>query len=61
MEKKWIQKIRYSRLRIRSALLFLQVLLPFGLYASLQMGWPLPAGLSAGAFVLSMGVMVWLG
>ena len=50
-----------SKQRLRTGLLMLQILLPFGLYAAMQMDARLPAVLIAGAFVLCMTVMVWVG
>ena len=42
-------------------LLLLQILLPFGLYAAMRLDAALLAWIAAGAVVLSMGVMIWLG
>lgn len=48
-------------LREKIILLFLMVLLPLGLYAAMQMGASFLAWIIAGALMLSMGVVVWLG
>jgi len=61
MGEKTAKKNQKSKLRLRTVLMFLQILLPFGLYAALQMDGSLAAGVIAGAFLLSMGMMVWLG
>ncbi len=50
-----------SNLRLRTGLMFLLILLPFGLYAAMQMGSMLAAMVFAAGFVLSMAVMVWAG
>ena len=47
--------------RMRTGLLVLQILLPFGLYAAMRLDSQLSAVLIAGAFVLCMAVMVWVG
>ena len=47
--------------RLRTGLLMLQIFLPFGLYAAMQGDAQLAAVLIAGAFILSMGAMVWVG
>ena len=61
MSEKRANKSQSSKLRLRAALMALQILLPFGLYIALQSGASLAGAILAGAFVLSMGVMVWLG
>ena len=48
-------------LREKIILLFLQILLPFGLYMAMRMDASYFAWISAGALILSMGVMVWVG
>lgn len=50
-----------DNLRVRTILLLVQILLPFGLYLALQWESPLAAGLIAGVFTISMGLLVWLG
>ena len=46
---------------LRGMLLLVQILLPFGLYAAMR--WESGTGMVvfSGAFLLSMGVLVWLG
>ena len=50
-----------SKLRLRTGLMLMQILLPFGLYAAMQIDSHLMAVLIAIAFVFSMGAMVWVG
>ena len=50
-----------SKLRLRTGLMLMQILLPFGLYAAMQIDSQLTAVLIAIAFVFSMGAMVWVG
>lgn len=47
--------------RIKTALLLLQIILPFGLYFALEWDNSLASGVIAVLFVLSMFVLVWLG
>ena len=50
-----------ASLKLRSVLLVLQMLLPFGLYFALEWQSLLGAWMIAGIFTLSMGLLVWLG
>ena len=50
-----------DNLKVRTILLLVQILLPFGLYLALQWESTLAAGLIAGVFTISMGLLVWLG
>ncbi len=59
VEKKQIKT--NGTLRMRVILLFLQILLPFGLYIMLIWGLPLGAWVIAAVIVISMAVLVWLG
>jgi len=52
---------RAVRMRARAVLFIVQVTLPFILYLTLKWSNPLPAGLVAALFVLSMLYLVWLG
>lgn len=61
VDKKRAKMKKKSNFRLKTALMILQILLPFGLYFAMQLGSSLAAGLVAGAFVLSMGGLVWLG
>jgi hypothetical protein len=56
-DKKFIQ----VGLREKTILFFLMVLLPLGLYAAMELGANLLTWAIAGALMLSMGVLVWLG
>lgn len=47
--------------KVRAVLLLLQILLPFGLYFAIRIESLVPAGLLAAAFLISMGVLLWLG
>ena len=46
---------------LRGMLLLVQILLPFGLYAAMHWGSGSGMVFFSGAFLLSMGVLVWLG
>ncbi len=48
-------------LKVRTALLLIQVLLPIGLYWALVSENTIATIILAGLFVISMGLMVWLG
>jgi len=61
MNEKNKEAQKKSKHRLRTGLMFMQILLPFGLYAAMQIDSQLAAGLIAIAFVLSMGAMVWVG
>jgi hypothetical protein len=54
-------KKRTVRVKVRAVLLILQIVLPFILYLTLKWANPLPAGMVAAVFVLSMLYLVWLG
>jgi hypothetical protein len=45
--------------RLKTAILFIQLLLPFGLYIAYQRGWMFLVYLIAGFVILSMAVLVW--
>jgi len=48
-------------LKLRAALLILQILLPFGLYFALRWEWGVAAVIISVVFFLSMIYLVWLG
>lgn len=52
---------RKKSLSVRGILLFVQILLPLGVYFALSGSNSLAAALLAGAFFLSMLFLVWLG
>lgn len=57
-----VKKDRKKQLfKLRVMLLILQILLPFGLYFALENGEPLGSAVIAVLFVLSMGVLIWIG
>jgi len=51
----------FDNLRVRTILMVVQILLPFGLFVALRWESPIAAGLIAGLFTISMGILVWLG
>lgn len=55
------QKNKKNHLRIKTALLFLQILLPFGLYFALELSITPAAWLIGGMIALSMAAQVRLG
>lgn len=61
MEKRKTKPKNNPNLRLKTGLLMMQILLPFGLYTAMQMDSPLGMGLISIAFVLSMGAMIWVG
>jgi hypothetical protein len=61
MDKKKTKMKSKSNLRLKTALMLLQILLPFGLYTAMQLEASLAVVLIASGFVLSMGGLVWLG
>lgn len=60
MQEKGQKPVR-NNLKVRSTLLALQILLPFGLYTAMQWEAAPLVWAAAGVFILSMGVLVWLG
>ena len=61
LAEKKTKKKRSMSLKARSGLPLLLILLPFGLYFAMEAKNNLTATAAAGAFVVCMGVMVWLG
>ncbi len=55
------KKTQRGNFRVRSILLIVQIIIPFGLYFALQQGLTGWAWLTAGVFTLSMAILVWLG
>ena len=60
-ENVFLNKKNGGRLKLRAALLIMQILLPFGLYFALRWAWDVAAVIIAGVFFLSMIYLVWLG
>jgi uncharacterized MnhB-related membrane protein len=56
-----VETKKKGKSNLKNGLLIVQILLPFGAYLALQAGNRLWAGVIAGAFVLSMAVLVWAG
>lgn len=61
LTKKKAKKQPIVSLKARSGLLLLLILLPFGLYFAMEAENNSIATATAGAIVVCMGVMVWLG
>ena len=55
------QNNKKDSLKLRAVLLFLQVLLPFGLYYVMELQNIFIAAVIAALFTVSMGFLVWLG
>ena len=61
MDKNKTKPKNKAKLKMKTGLLLMQILLPFGLYAAMQIDSQLAAWLVASAFSLSMIAMVWVG
>ncbi len=61
MDTKIMKPNQNGSFKFRAGLVLLQILLPLGFYAALDLGGVIAEGVLAAAFVISMAVLIWLG